>query len=231
MLSTGRIGRAWAANYTTASRVPLHDALGLPNEDYPPPALSERADIPAPLSHAAYSFVHGGLAPDYARLTPYPSAINELGASLLGKLYVRGPIAPHPPASYPGLPGDATEAEEDLYATNGPLWYRGWALGAEEEVCAAVDGVLEVTGTRRMVMGHTPDFEKIVSRCGGKVLIIDTGISHAYGGVLAALSVEYTLRKRTAGLWTEHEVVEAVYENERVVLVDAKADVPSPKLV
>lgn len=26
-------------------------------------------------------------------------------------------------------------------------------------VCKAVDGVLEKTGTRRMIMGHTPDFE------------------------------------------------------------------------
>jgi hypothetical protein len=41
-------------------------------------------------------------------------------------------------------------------------------------VCAAVDAVLEKTGTRRMIMGHTPD-DKIISRCGGKVLIIDTG--------------------------------------------------------
>jgi hypothetical protein len=35
--------------------------------------------------------------------------------------------------------------------------------------------VLKRTGTRRMIMGHTPDFEKIVSRCGGKIVIIDTG--------------------------------------------------------
>jgi hypothetical protein len=55
------------------------------------------------------------------------------------------------------------------------LWYRGWALDDEDKVCAAVDAVLEKTGTRRMIMGHTPDFEKIVSRCGGKIIIIDTG--------------------------------------------------------
>lgn len=159
MLRAGRIGRAWASNYTTASRVPLHGALGLPNDDYPPSAGSARADIPAPLSHAAYAIVHGGLAPHYPKLTPYPSAINELGKSLLEKLYARGSVEPHPPGRYPGLPDDATQEEEDLYGTDGPLWYRGWALGSETEVCAAVDGVLNRTGTRRMVMGHTPDFE------------------------------------------------------------------------
>ena len=98
MLSTGRIGRAWATNYTTASRVPLHDELGLPNEDFPPQADDERAALPKPLSHAAYSFVHGGLAPHYAHLTPFPSAINAIGSSLLAKLYARGPVDPHPPS-------------------------------------------------------------------------------------------------------------------------------------
>jgi hypothetical protein len=159
MLSTGRIGRAWATNYSTASRVPLHASLGAPNDDYPSAPASSAARLPAPLSHAAYSFVHGGLAPTYARLTPVPSAINALGADLLRKLYARGPVPPHPPAPYPGLPADATEAEEELYGTGGPLWYRGWALGSEDDVCAVVDGVLARTGTRRMVMGHTPDFE------------------------------------------------------------------------
>ena len=53
----------------------------------------------------------------------------------------------------------ATEAETELYESNGPLWYRGWALESEEKVCADVDDVLARTGTRRMIMGHTPDFQ------------------------------------------------------------------------
>lgn len=28
----------------------------------------------------------------------------------------------------------------------------------EETVCSQVDAVLQKTGTRRMIMGHTPDF-------------------------------------------------------------------------
>jgi hypothetical protein len=79
-----------------------------------------------------------------------------------------------------------------MYGSDGPLWYRGWALNDEAEVCREVDAVLEKTGTRRMIMGHTPNFEvcefllryrvtlnnssqKIVSRCNGKIIIIDTG--------------------------------------------------------
>lgn len=153
---TGRIGRTWAANYTTTSRLPYHPLIGEPNDDYDPSsAVSASA-----LSHAAISFVHGGLAPQYPDLTPFPSRINEIGRSLLHKLQHRSPPpAPHPPNPYPGLPASATIAEERLYGTDGPLWYRGWALDPEAKVCKEVDDVLARTGTRRMVMGHTPDFE------------------------------------------------------------------------
>lgn len=153
MLSTGRIGKSWAANYTVTSRLPLHPSLGPPNTDYIP-SMSHTA-----LSHAALSFVHGGLSPTYHDLTPFPSRINELGESLLRKIHSHPPAPPSPPHPYSGLPHDATEAERELYEANGPLWYRGWALEPEDKVCKQVDDVLRRTGTRRMVMGHTPDFE------------------------------------------------------------------------
>ncbi|KAJ3554493.1 hypothetical protein NM688_g3082 [Phlebia brevispora] len=220
-LMTGQIGKTWAANYTVTSRLPYHPSLGDPNTDYD--ALSVAGS--SVLSHAAMSFVHGGLAPDYPDLEPFPSRINEIGRSLLRKLQHRTPPAPHPPNPYPGLPNDATHEEHRLYGTDGPLWYRGWALDSEERVCKAVDDVLRRTGTRRMVMGHTPDFEKIVSRCDGKIIIIDTGISHAYGGVLSALSVKYTLTpipkyasSPHGQRWIEREVVTAVYADYDEIL-------------
>jgi hypothetical protein len=159
MISTGRIGRAWAANYTTTSRLPLHPSLGDPNDDFPPAAGSLADGLPEPFSHAAYSFVHGGLSPNYQRLSPFPSAINAIGRSLLHKLQHRVQPPPHPPNSYPGLPLTATSEEQSLYNSEGPLWYRGWAMKDEDEVCREVDPVLKRTGTRRMIMGHTPNFE------------------------------------------------------------------------
>jgi len=227
-LSTGEIGRAWAQNYSTASRLPLHPSIGTSNSDYPPAVQH------SPLSHAAISFVHGGLAPTYPHLTPYPSAINGLSRSLLHKLQFQSPQpSPHPPNPYPGLPSDTTWEEERMYGTDGPLWYRGWALESDKEVCSSVDGVLEKIGVRRMIMGHTPDFQKIVSRCDGKIIIIDTGISHAYGGALSALAIQYTLTPTdpTIGrtpvvenyggkqVWKETEVVTAIYEDRDEVLV------------
>lgn len=231
MLSTGRIGRAWASNYTTTSRLPLHPSLGPPNSDYPPDSSSPLRGLPSPLSHAAYSFVHGGLAPTYAHLSPFPSAINAIGKSLLQKLQGRAQQPPpHPPNPYPGLPASATQDEKALYESDGPLWYRGWALGNEDMVCKAVDGVLEKTGTRRMIMGHTPDFERIVSRCDGKIIIIDTGISHAYGGALSALSIDYSLVPLPASAsgekrWREREVVKALYDGWHDVFVDHEREI------
>lgn len=176
-VTTGWLADTWAANYTTAARLPLHSLLGPPNTDYPPAKGSMYASANAgPLSHAAFSFVHGGLAPSFPNLQPFPSAINTLSGTLLRKLRSRSPQPPpHPPHAYPGLPAGTTREEARLYGGDGPLWYRGWAEEDESKICAHVDQVLQKTGTRRMVMGHTPHLQSIVARCGGKVLVIDTG--------------------------------------------------------
>ena len=121
MISTGRIGRSWARNYTSATRLPLHPSLGPPNTPYPPVSSSglhlqkedddehyttsdKDEDENDPMSHAALSFVHGGLAPSYPDLSPFPTRINELSDSLLAKLQHRRQPPPHPPNPYPGLP-------------------------------------------------------------------------------------------------------------------------------
>ena len=113
ILSTGRIGRSWASNYTSASRLPLHPSLGPPNTPYP--SVSSELHIQKegkvgeygsedPMSHAALSFVHGGLSPTYPDLSPFPTRINALSQSLLAKLQHRQQPPPHPPNPYPGLP-------------------------------------------------------------------------------------------------------------------------------
>lgn len=237
-LSTGFIGRSWANNYTTTSRLPLHPHIGSPNTPFPSTNVKhlrfQKDEVNAeedhsiyyddaePLSHAAVSFVHGGLSPTYPDLTPFPTRINEIAEGFLRKLQYRVQPPPHPPNPYPGLPHGTTPEEIHMYDTNGPVWYRGWALDDEEKVCAQIESVLARTGTRRMIMGHTPDFNNIVSRCNGKIIIIDTGISHAYGGVLSALSIHYTLEpigKPEEKRWLETEVVSALYPDQRDVLV------------
>ncbi|KAG8902741.1 hypothetical protein FRB99_004166 [Tulasnella sp. 403] len=172
LLSKGWIGRAWRANYSITTRLPLHPALGPVNTDYQPAKTPYFQD----LSHAALSFLHGGLSPSYRDLTPYPSGINNIGATLIARLQDRRvQPPPHPPNDFPHLPEGTTPAEHALYDGNGPLWYRGWAMNRDAVVCKTVDEVLQKVGVKRLVMGHTPHFTGIVSRCGGKILLIDTG--------------------------------------------------------
>jgi hypothetical protein len=53
-------------------------------------------------------------------------------------------------------------------------------------------------------------------------VFVDAGISHAYGGALSALSIEYTLEPVKGGGWKEQEVVKALYaEQEDELLVTA----------
>ena len=70
--------------------------------------------------------------------------------------------------------------------------------------------------------------QKIVSRCDGKIIIIDTGISHAYGGVLSALSIHYELHpvgKDGQDRWVERETVNALYEHHQVVVAEDEREI------
>ena len=55
----------------------------------------------------------------------------------------------------------------------------------------------------------------------------DTGISHAYGGALSALSITYTLAPslNKGSTWIEREVVTALYVDRQEVLVVAEREI------
>ena len=175
-------------NYNITTRVPLHPAVGALNSDFDPESPSAASN----LSHAALSFVHGGLAFGYPNLTPYPSRINSLGASLLNKTLTADPLpAPYPPApTRAPLPASATPEEIELNGTEGPYWARDWAEPETEEMCAQVEQVLNSIGCAKMFMGHTVrdevcslvgtdheslrEFQVMLSRCNSKIVLIDT---------------------------------------------------------
>jgi len=137
-------------------------------------------------------FVHGGVAPDAPAKT-----LAELNR------WVRQDLFPGNP------PGGARNPQ-------GPLWFRGYALGEEEGAGRALDLVLRRFDAQRMVMGHTTDPSgKVRLRFGGKALFIDTGLSTGYGRHLAALELR-------GGRVT------ALYKEGRVELVaPAPVQVPS----
>ncbi|KAK4685445.1 hypothetical protein P7C73_g4704, partial [Tremellales sp. Uapishka_1] len=129
----------------------------------------------------------------------------------------------------------------ELYAEGGPLWWRGLADVMDDAVvCGWARELQAKLGVRRIIGGHTPDFEKIVHRCNASVIIIDTGMSSAYGGVLSALEIDYTLTPLSSRpdhrqdpllaesiqpgqTYLEREVVSAIYENgKHVIAVEEK---------
>ena len=71
-----------------------------------------------------------------------------------------------------------------------------------------------------------------MSRCSGKIIIIDTGISHAYGGALSALSIDYSLSPvpelsvdSNRKIWMEREVVKAIYVDREVILANDEQEI------
>jgi hypothetical protein len=87
-----------------------------------------------------------------------------------------------------------------VYVPDSPLWFRGLAVtDGEAAPEGEVNRILADLGARVLVVGHTfsrsggsspivPDLSNI-SRYHGKVYVIDTGISHFYGGVPSALLI------------------------------------------
>ena len=130
-------------------------------------------------------FVHGGISIRYAGVPV--DEINRLAAAALAS---------------------RTEAPTAIiHDPFGPLWYRGYATRAiDSEARAAAPGqpqpaaaypppeeelatVLRSTGAKRMVIAHTPNRAGIAIRHGGRLALIDTGISRYYGGKLSYLEI------------------------------------------
>jgi hypothetical protein len=120
------------------------------------------------------AFLHGGLTPEVAALGC--EAINER---------VRREIGPDFDKTLAGAPTTLAAGE------NGPLWYRGLARGTDAEVAPLADAVLKALGVRAVVIGHTvTGTGAIVARVGGKIVMIDAGMTDQYGGHAAALEID-----------------------------------------
>lgn len=111
-------------------------------------------------------------------------------------LFLHGGISPTVQA--PTLPALNRWIRQDLFKgspaggarlSDGPLWFRGYALSPEATLAAELDTVLKRYGAKRMVMGHTPTEGEITLRFQGKAVFIDTGISAHYGGHRSALEM------------------------------------------
>lgn len=123
----------------------------------------------AVLKIGRFLFLHGGISPNY-RDVP----IDEINTR------IRRALEPGAP------PSDAAIADD----STGPLWYRGLATAEEGPLAAHVDSVLVKYDVDHIVIGHSVTPGAILPRHQGKVILIDVGMSAAYGGPAAALLIE-----------------------------------------
>ncbi len=102
-------------------------------------------------------FLHGGVSPEFSAMSP--EAINE--------------------AVWKAIRSDSLQA--NVFRGEGPFWYRGWGIDPSTSVERALEQFLDTAGAEYAVVGHTV-VEEVETRFGGRVIMIDTGLSRAYGG-------------------------------------------------
>ena len=215
MSSSGWIGQTWMANFSITHTVPLLPPHLLPGKNSGSGGGRVRRYVPP-----SASFVHGGITAEYAQIGT--DEINRIGKSLL----TRALDVPSPNGH---APSDTPDEELDLYNSEGPLWYRGYATDENEErICAEADRATQALGVQHLVMGHTPHLEGFVVRCGGKILLIDTGISKAYGGEQSALVLETELARlpdsdkmpdEVSHKYKESQTLTALYKGRRPKII------------
>jgi hypothetical protein len=114
-------------------------------------------------------YLHGGLGPSY--LGADRNAMNRA---------VRDALEGEPDADYPTILDD-----ED-----GPLWYRGLALNAEDVEKAHLEALLARHGVARIVVGHTKLASTVLPRFDGRVIVADIAVPEGYEDPYAYLIVE-----------------------------------------
>ncbi|MCH8059564.1 MAG: metallophosphoesterase [Proteobacteria bacterium] len=69
----------------------------------------------------------------------------------------------------------------EVYAVNGPFWYRGNAYCGDLIETDRLQTSLQAIGAQRVVIGHTPTpGRRIYERLGGRVIEVDTGMLNSY---------------------------------------------------
>ena len=113
-------------------------------------------------------FLHGGISPKYAAMTR-----GEINAKVRAEL------------------ADVSKTPKVVTDDDGPLWYRGLAQLPEDDrgTAAALPRILATQQVRHIVIGHTPQLA-VNPRFGGRVILIDVGLSKSFDGPPAFLLIE-----------------------------------------
>jgi hypothetical protein len=160
------------------------------------------------------AFVHGGLpaaiagktaadinAEQSTALRDYLAAVSELEAAgvvhrendlreraALAERYVAATAADS--ATRRAARRVAAFASSPLLGGDAVFWYRGTAACSAPIEHTRLENVLASLGADRVVIGHTPTRNRVVTRLSGRVIRADTGMLPAYGGTPAAVVVQ-----------------------------------------
>ncbi|KAG1087935.1 hypothetical protein G6F42_020438 [Rhizopus arrhizus] len=132
-------------------------------------------------------FCHGGITPHFSRL-----GINWINDKTHETIVTYMESRGHRGHSH------------GIFGGVGPTWYRGYALEEEDEICSVLDEALELLEANRMVVGHTVQHDGAIrTRCNGKIILIDIGISRAYNSGKGALEIR---GKEVSALYADKSV-------------------------
>jgi hypothetical protein len=73
-----------------------------------------------------------------------------------------------------------------------------------------------------LFLASTPHLSGFVVRCSSGILLIDTGISRAYGGEQSALIFDMQLKPVGGGTWEEEETISALYRGRRPRVIEKR---------
>jgi hypothetical protein len=106
-------------------------------------------------------YMHGGISPRFVGMS-----LDEINKAVAGELNDFARL------------NDKSAA---VTAEDGPLWYRGLSQDSGAAEPEHVSRVLAAFGVNRIVVAHTPTPGAILPRYGGRVIVIDVGLSSYYG--------------------------------------------------
>ena len=113
-------------------------------------------------------FLHGGIGPNFASMS-----LRELNDTIRNELKGLSDVQ------------DAMAVDSE-----GPLWYRGFALHDAGPESVHLENVLATHGAERIVMGHTVTDGAVMTRFDGRAVFIDVGLGSYYGRRMACFVIE-----------------------------------------
>jgi len=129
-------------------------------------------------------FAHAGLTPKFAQMGI--DNINRQAREILvnapsfAELYQMGlKNQTHPLYNDP------------ILSDGGPLWIRDYSMKDESSICPEIETTLQMVNAKRMIIGHTvQNYGEIHSRCNGKLILIDIGLSYCYGSYFGYVEIK-----------------------------------------